>query len=109
MRDPARPWPAATFGMVERHQPERFRADLPKPAGKRYCFFRAATVEVAVARAATVAVVVSSAQRQLPLQLPAQRQLPLPLPLPLPLSLTWAPVEGDTSLVPKSDEEASAV
>jgi len=41
--------------------------------------------------------------------------LPLPLPLPLPLLLllmrllTWAPVEGDTSLVPKSDKEASAV
>ena len=44
-------------------------------------------------------------------------QLPLPLPLPLPLQLqlqlqlllTWVPVEGDTSLVPKSDKEASAV
>ncbi len=38
---------------------------------------------------------------------------PLPLPLPLPLLLTWlltwVPVDGDTSLVPKSDKEASAV
>jgi uncharacterized membrane protein YdbT with pleckstrin-like domain len=32
---------------------EQFRADLPKPACKRYCLLRAATV--AVARAATVA------------------------------------------------------
>ena len=35
--------------------------------------------------------------------------LPLPLPLQLQLLLTWVPVEGDTSLVPKSDKEASAV
>ena len=54
-----------------------------------------------------------AAQRQLPLQLPAQRQLLLPLPLPLPLlltlPLTWIPVDDATSLVPKSDKEASAV
>jgi hypothetical protein len=48
-------------------------------------------------RAATVAVALSPAQRQLPLQ------------LQLPLLLTWVPVDGDTSLVPKSDKEASAV
>jgi hypothetical protein len=34
---------------------EPFRADLPKPACKRYCLLRAATVAVAVVRAATVA------------------------------------------------------
>ena len=55
------------------------------------------------------------AQRQLPLQLPlpAQRPLQLPLQLPLPLlltlPLTWIPVDDATSLVPKSDKEASAV
>jgi hypothetical protein len=41
----------------------------------------------------------------------AQRQLPLPLPWQLLLTrfLTWIPVDGATSLVPKSDKEASAV
>jgi hypothetical protein len=49
----------------------------------------------------------SSAQRQLPLPLPLS--LSLPLPLPLPRLLTWIPVDDATSLVPKSDKEASAV
>jgi hypothetical protein len=35
--------------------------------------------------------------------------LRLPLPLLLKLPLTWVPVDGATSLVPKSDKEASAV
>jgi hypothetical protein len=43
----------------------------------------------------------TSAQRQLPLQLQLQ--------VLLNLSLTWIPVDGATSLVPKSDKEASAV
>jgi hypothetical protein len=42
-----------------------------------------------------------------------QLQLPLPLPLmrllTLTLPLTWIPVDDATSLVPKSDKEASAV
>jgi hypothetical protein len=45
----------------------------------------------------------SSAQRQLPLRLRLRLQLLLNLPL------TWVPVDGATSLVPKSDKEASAV
>ena len=43
----------------------------------------------------------------LPLPLPLPLQLPLPLLLTLPL--TWIPVDDATSLVPKSDKEASAV
>jgi hypothetical protein len=39
----------------------------------------------------------------------AQRQLPLPVPLILARLLTWVPVDDATSLVPKSDKEASAV
>jgi hypothetical protein len=43
--------------------------------------------------------------------------VPVPVPVPLPLMrlltltllLTWIPVDGATSLVPKSDKEASAV
>jgi hypothetical protein len=48
-------------------------------------------------RAATVAVELSAAQRQ------------LPLPLFLTRLLTWIPVDDATSLVPKSDKEASGV
>jgi hypothetical protein len=44
---------------------------------------------------------------RLQLQLPAQRQLPLPLLLKW--LLKWIPVDDATSLVPKSDKEASAV
>nr|WP_314629795.1 hypothetical protein [uncultured Noviherbaspirillum sp.] len=43
------------------------------------------------------------------LQLQLQLQLPLPLLLLLTLLLTWVPVDDATSLVPKSDKEASAV
>jgi hypothetical protein len=72
--------------------------------------FRAATVAFDVPRSGQL-------QLWLQLQLPAQRQLPLPLPLPLqlpllvkwPLPLQWVPVDDATSLVPKSDKEASAV
>jgi hypothetical protein len=65
--------------------------------------------------AATVAVALSPAQRQLPLlltlplPLPSHLTLLLPLPLHLTLLLTWIPVDDATSLVPKSDKEASAV
>jgi hypothetical protein len=41
------------------------------------------------------------------LQLPLQLQLQLQLLLTRPL--TWIPVDDATSLVPKSDKEASAV
>jgi hypothetical protein len=40
---------------------------------------------------------------------PLQLQLQLQLLLNLPLLLTWVPVYGATSPVPKSDKEASAV
>jgi hypothetical protein len=46
---------------------------------------------------------------RLPGALPLPLRLRLPLPLLLNLPLTWIPVDDATSLVPKSDKEASAV